>query len=167
MILYGIDEIHAPPKKKVVEKWIYTRLDYKHYKPNRKPVRKVTEINDKIHFGNVTERKYLKFKTKDEGTQRCLVVIAFGLRNIHMTFKSIEKHLLDRYKCDLALSVPETNNYKDPWFNRARYIWNVGEPRHWQLAYDQLFFKMRRLWKAKYNLRVRIWKSILRVKSCP
>jgi hypothetical protein len=66
-----------------------------------------------------------------------LVVVVGTTRAWELTWESFAANVLDELGADLALCVGDRDQGRNPFYERARYIWSAAEPEDWAEAYDR------------------------------
>jgi hypothetical protein len=78
-----------------------------------------------------------------------LVAVVGTTRAWELTWESFSANVLDELGADLALCVGDRDRGPNPFYERAKYVWEAHEPEDWADAYDE----------AAENLS---WRSLLR-----
>jgi hypothetical protein len=68
---------------------------------------------------------------------RVLVVVVGTTRAWELCWESVSTNLLDELDADLALCLGDRDQGPNPFYERAKYIWETHEPDDWAEAYDE------------------------------
>eukprot|EP01083_Nonionella_stella_P038554 104873_1 len=81
-------------------------------------------IGFNYQFRHTHLQNFIQSGSEESAPCPCLVIIWGLTRGWQATYQSQFDHLLDRYQCDLALSVgTKGENTSNPFYQRAKYIW--------------------------------------------